>query len=57
MSNSGFVGLIKTVCRISIIFFFREFPSVLGWLGIALVLVALTVLNLQPKHKKTEETT
>lgn len=39
------------------IFFFREFPSVLGWVGIALVLVALTVLNLQPKQKKTEETT
>ena len=37
------------------IFFFSEMPSLSGWTGIALVLAALTILNLQPKHQKTEE--
>ena len=37
------------------IFFFSEMPSLSGWTGIALVLAALTILNLQPKHRKTEE--
>ena len=31
------------------IFFFSELPTVTGWLGILLVLAALTILNLQPK--------
>ncbi len=37
------------------IFFFSELPSVTGWLGIALVLTALTVLNLQPKKNNDME--
>ncbi len=37
------------------IFFFSEMPSLSGWTGITLVLAALTILNLQPKHQKTEE--
>lgn len=31
------------------IFFFSELPTLTGWLGIALVLIALTLLNLRPK--------
>ena len=31
------------------IFFFSELPTLTGWLGIALVLTALTLLNLRPK--------
>ena len=31
------------------IFFFDELPTLAGWGGIALVLTALTLLNLQPK--------
>lgn len=31
------------------IFFFSEVPNLSGWIGIALVLTALTILNLQPK--------
>ena len=31
------------------VFFFSEFPSLFGWLGIVLVLTALMILNLQPK--------
>ncbi len=31
------------------IFFFSELPTFTGWLGILLVLAALTILNLQPK--------
>ena len=38
------------------IFFFSELPSLSGWLGIVLVLAALTLLNLQPKKETTEET-
>ena len=37
------------------IFFFSELPSVTGWLGIALVLTALTILNLQPKKNNDME--
>lgn len=37
------------------IFFFSELPSVTGWLGIALVLSALTILNLQPKKNNDME--
>ncbi|MBQ4578212.1 MAG: EamA family transporter [Clostridia bacterium] len=37
------------------IFFFSEVPGFTGWLGIALVLTALTLLNLQPKKETTEE--
>ena len=37
------------------IFFFSEVPSLSGWLGIALVLAALVLLNLQPKKETTEE--
>ena len=37
------------------IFFFSELPSVTGWLGIALVLIALTILNLQPKKNNDME--
>ena len=34
------------------IFFFSELPTLTGWLGIALVLTALTLLNLRPKNDK-----
>lgn len=37
------------------IFVFSEMPSLSGWLGIFLVLIALTILNLQPKKEQTEE--
>ena len=37
------------------IFFFSELPSLSGWTGIALVLAALTLLNLQTKKATTEE--
>ena len=37
------------------IFFFSEMPDLSGWLGILLVLIALTALNLQPKNKQSED--
>ena len=37
------------------IFFFSEVPSLSGWLGILLVLIALTALNLQPKKEQSED--
>lgn len=37
------------------IFVFSEMPSFSGWMGIFLVLAALTLLNLQPKREITEE--
>lgn len=37
------------------IFVFSEMPSLSGWLGIFLVLIALTILNLQPKNEQSEE--
>ena len=37
------------------IFFFSEMPDLSGWLGIALVLAALTILNLQTKKETTED--
>ena len=37
------------------IFIFSEMPGLSGWLGIFLVLTALTILNLQPKKEKSEE--
>lgn len=37
------------------IFVFAEVPSFSGWMGIFLVLAALTILNLQPKREKMEE--
>ena len=37
------------------IFFFSEMPDLSGWLGILLVLIALTALNLQPKKQQSEE--
>lgn len=37
------------------IFFFSEIPDLSGWLGILLVLIALTALNLQPKNKQSED--
>ena len=37
------------------IFFFSEMPDLSGWLGILLVLIALTALNLQPKNEQSED--
>ena len=37
------------------IFFFSEMPDLSGWLGILLVLIALTALNLQPKKEQSED--
>ena len=37
------------------IFFFSEMPDLSGWLGIALVLAALTILNLQTKKETSED--
>ena len=37
------------------IFVFSEMPTLSGWLGILLVLIALTALNLQPKKQHSEE--
>lgn len=37
------------------IFVFSEMPTLSGWLGILLVLIALTALNLQPKKQQSEE--
>lgn len=37
------------------IFVFSEMPTLSGWLGIALVLAALTILNLQTKKETTED--
>ena len=37
------------------IFVFSEMPDLSGWLGIALVLAALTILNLQTKKETTED--
>ena len=37
------------------IFVFSEMPTLSGWLGILLVLIALTTLNLQPKKQQSEE--
>ena len=37
------------------IFFFSEIPDLSGWLGILLVLIALTALNLQPKKEQSED--
>ncbi len=37
------------------IFVFSEMPTLSGWLGIALVLAALTILNLQTKKDTTED--
>ena len=37
------------------IFFFSEMPDLSGWLGILLVLIALTTLNLQPKKEQSED--
>ena len=37
------------------IFFFSEMPALSGWLGILLVLIALTALNLQPKKEQSED--
>ena len=37
------------------IFVFSEMPSLSGWTGIFLVLIALTILNLQPKKEQSEE--
>lgn len=37
------------------IFFFSEVPGLSGWLGIALVLTALTLLNLQPQKRNDTE--
>ena len=37
------------------IFFFSEMPDLSGWLGILLVLIALTALNLQLKNKQSED--
>ena len=37
------------------IFFFSEMPDLSGCLGILLVLIALTALNLQPKKQQSEE--
>ena len=37
------------------IFFFSEMPDLSGWLGILLVLTALTALNLQPKKEQSED--
>lgn len=37
------------------IFVFSEMPTLSGWLGILLVLIALTALNLQPKKQHSED--
>ena len=37
------------------IFFFSEMPDLSAWLGILLVLIALTALNLQPKKEQSED--
>lgn len=37
------------------IFVFAEMPDFSSWMGILLVLTALTILNLQPKKEKSEE--
>ena len=37
------------------IFVFSEMPTLSGWLGILLVLIALTALNLQPKNEQSED--
>lgn len=37
------------------IFFFSEVPNLSGWIGIALVLAALIILNLQTKIESTED--
>ena len=34
------------------IFFYRELPSLVGWAGIVLVLIAMAILNLEPKKRE-----